>query len=42
MHHPSTFTGGGDPMVADHWCMQIEKVLPRAEAGGNECDGSCG
>ena len=26
-HHPSTFTGGGDPMVADHWFMQIEKVL---------------
>ena len=20
-HHPSTFTGGGDPMVADHWFM---------------------
>ena len=18
-HHPSTFTRGGDPMVADHW-----------------------
>ena len=18
-HHPSTFTGGGDPVVADHW-----------------------
>ena len=18
-HHPSTFTGGGNPMVADHW-----------------------
>ena len=18
-HHPLTFTGGGDPMVADHW-----------------------
>ena len=18
-HHPPTFTGGGDPMVADHW-----------------------
>ena len=18
-HHPSTFIGGGDPMVADHW-----------------------
>ena len=26
-HHPSTFTGGGDPMVADHWFMQVEKVL---------------
>ena len=26
-HHPPTFTGGGDPMVADHWFMQIEKVL---------------
>ena len=20
-HHPPTFTGGGDPMVADHWFM---------------------
>ena len=27
-HHPPSFTGGGgDPMVADHWFMQIEKVL---------------
>ena len=26
-HHPPTFTGGGDPMVADHWFMQIEKML---------------
>ena len=26
-HHPPAFTGGGDPMVADHWFMQIEKVL---------------
>ena len=26
-HHPPTFTGGGDPMVANHWFMQIEKVL---------------
>ena len=25
--HPSTFTGGGDPMVVDHWFIQIEKVL---------------
>ena len=20
-HHPPTFTGGGDPMVVDHWFM---------------------
>ena len=26
-HHPPTFTRGGDPMVTDHWFMQIEKVL---------------
>ena len=26
-HHPPTFTGGGDPMVEDHWFIQIEKVL---------------
>ena len=26
-HHPLAFTGGGDPIVADHWFMQIEKVL---------------
>ena len=26
-HHPPTFTGGKDPMVVDHWFMQIEKVL---------------
>ena len=26
-HHPPTFTGGGDLMVADHWFMQINKVL---------------
>ena len=25
--HPSIFTRGGDPMVADHWFRQIEKVL---------------
>ena len=22
-HHPPTFTGGGDLMVADHWFVQI-------------------
>ena len=30
-HHPLTFTGGGGPMVADHWFMQIEKVLEAME-----------
>ena len=30
-HYPSTFTGGGGPMVADHWFMQIEKVLEAME-----------
>ena len=30
-HHPSTFTVGGDPMVADHWFMQIKKVLKAME-----------
>ena len=30
-HHPPTFTGGGDPMVADHWFMQIEKMLKAME-----------
>ena len=26
-HHPPTFIGGGDPMVADHWFRQIKNVL---------------
>ena len=30
-HHHLTFTGGGDPMVADHWFIQIEKVLDAME-----------
>ena len=30
-HHPPTFTGGGDPMVADHWFQQIEKILEAME-----------
>ena len=30
-HHPPTFTGEGDSMVADHWFMQIEKVLEAME-----------
>ena len=31
MHHPPTFTGRGDPMVVDHWFMQIERVLEAIE-----------
>ena len=27
VHHPPTFTGRGDPMVADHWFRQIERIL---------------
>ena len=30
-HHPPTFMGGGDPMVADHWFQQIEKILEAME-----------
>ena len=30
-YHPPTFTGGGDPMVADHWFIRIEKVLEAME-----------
>ena len=30
-HLPLIFTGGGDPMVADHWFMQVEKVLKAME-----------
>ena len=26
-HHPPTFTGGGDPMVTDHWFHHIERIL---------------
>ena len=34
-HHPSTFIGGGDPMVADHWFIQVEKVLEAIEITSN-------
>ena len=30
-YHPPTFTGGEDPMVTDHWFMQLEKVLEAME-----------
>ena len=31
VHHPPTFAGGGDPMVEDHWFMQIENILEAME-----------
>ena len=30
-YHPPTFTGGRDPMVANHWFMPNEKVLEGME-----------
>ena len=30
-HHPPTFIGGEDPMVADYWFMLVEKVLEAME-----------
>ena len=30
-HHPPTFMGGGDLMVADHWFRQIERILRAME-----------
>ena len=30
-HHPPTFTRGGDPIVVDHWYIQIKKVLEAME-----------
>ena len=26
-HHLPTFTGGGDPIVANHWFQQVENIL---------------
>ena len=30
-HHPPTFTGEGNPMVANHWFRQVERVLEAME-----------
>ena len=30
-HHPSTFTWGEDPVVADHWLQQVERILEAME-----------
>ena len=35
VHNPPTFTGVGDPMVADHWFRQTEKILEAMETTFN-------
>ena len=30
-HHPPTFIGGGDPVVADHWFRQVKRILEAIE-----------
>ena len=30
-HHPPTFRGGGDPIIADNWFHQVEKILEAME-----------
>ena len=30
-HHPPTFKGGGEPMEADHWFRQVDKILKAME-----------
>ena len=30
-HHPPSFRGGGDLVVADHWFQQIERVFKAVE-----------
>ena len=30
-HHPPTFSGRGDPMAADHWLCQVERILEAME-----------
>ena len=34
-HYLRTFTGKGDPMVADHWFRQVEKILEAMEITSN-------
>ena len=34
-HHPLIFTGGGDPMVADHWFRQVERIMEAMEISYN-------
>ena len=34
-HKPLTFIGGADPMVADHWFQQVDKILEATEITSN-------
>ena len=34
-HHPPTFKGGGEPMEADHWFLQVSKILEAMEITSN-------
>ena len=34
-HHSPTFTGGGDPVVVDHWFRQVERILEAMEITSN-------
>ena len=34
-HHPPTFTGGGDLVVADHWFRQVERILEAMKITSN-------
>ena len=33
--HSPTFKGGGDPMVADHWFRQVDKILKAIKITSN-------
>ena len=30
-HHPQTFSREGNPMIADHWFQQVDKILEAME-----------
>ena len=34
-HHSLTFRGGGDPMLANHWFGQVEKIIEAMEITSN-------
>ena len=34
-HHPLISRGGGEPVVADHWFRQVERVLEAMEITSN-------